>query len=105
MFFSGKKFQNDRDGQGGEQLHVCSCIAHMTRTKAVPAVKKLYRTRAIWQDDTVTIHRTADVLEACSAFSKRIPHELQAPKSGRYLAHLKCVVNHEDRGHWERAWV
>ena len=54
--------------------------AYMVRTRAVPAVKKLYGTRVVWQDDPATIHRTAEALLSCSAFSKRIPHELQAPK-------------------------
>ena len=54
--------------------------AHMVRTIAVPAVKKMYGNRAVWQDDPATIHRTPEALEACSAFGTRIPHEHQAPK-------------------------
>ena len=57
-----------------------SMYALMVETKAVPAVKRLYGARAVWQDDPATIHRTAEALEACKAFSKRIPHDLQAPK-------------------------
>ena len=35
---------------------------------------------AVWQDDPARIHRTAEALEACSAFKFRIPHDIQAPK-------------------------
>ena len=54
--------------------------AHMVTSKAVPAVRELYGNRAIWQDDPARIHRTAEAVQACSVFSSRIPHELQAPK-------------------------
>ena len=47
--------------------------AHMVRTKAVPAVKKLYGTRAVWQDDPATIHRTAEALEAQTSVSEKEP--------------------------------
>ena len=31
-------------------------------------------------DDPASIQRTAEAIEACSAFMSRIPHEQQAPK-------------------------
>ena len=54
--------------------------SHLVRTIAVPAVQHLYGNRAVWQDDPATIHRTAEALEACSEFTRRIPHDKQAPK-------------------------
>ena len=54
--------------------------AHMVTEHAVPAVQQLYGNRAVWQDDPARIHRTAEALEACEAFSTRIPHDGQAPK-------------------------
>ena len=45
---------------------------------AVPAATKLYGQRAVWQDEPATIHCTEAALEACSAFTSRIPHEEQA---------------------------
>ena len=44
------------------------------------AVNKLYGQRGVWEDDPATIHRTANALEACSAYNVRIPHDEQATK-------------------------
>ncbi len=44
------------------------------------AVQKLYGNHADWQDDPARIHRTAEALQACKAFSACIPHDVQAPK-------------------------
>ena len=54
--------------------------AHMVTKYVVPAVNQLYGERAVWQDDPATIHRTANALEACSAFRARVPHDEQASK-------------------------
>ena len=52
----------------------------MVTKYVVPAVNQLYGERAVWQDDPATIHRTANALEACSAFRARVPHDEQASK-------------------------
>ena len=52
----------------------------MVTKHAVAAVQKLYGNHAVWQDDPARIHCTAEALQACKAFSARIPHDVQAPK-------------------------
>ena len=52
--------------------------SYMITKYAVPAVRKLYGPRAVWQDDPATIHRTQAPLESWTVFQSRIPDEDQA---------------------------
>ena len=52
--------------------------AYILKTKAVPAIKKLYGDRAVWQDNLPPY--TELFRAACRAFQTGITHYQQAPK-------------------------
>ena len=63
---------------------------YMVTSHVVPAVRQLCGNRAVWQDNPAWIHRTAEALEACAAFTSRIPHDIQALKMADVWPIEKC---------------